>query len=287
MLAGTGFLFRTIGSVKKMQTWRYLPYSVFRGSENMAIDEAIMSAMKENHNAQPVLRFYGWEPATLSLGYAQSYAKEVDVEACRQANIDVVRRPTGGRAVLHQYELTYSVIVPESEEHVKGTIIQSYLKISEALLKGINAVGVPAEIVAQANSLHPGTAACFDAPSWYELVVAGKKLVGSAQMRRDGILLQHGSIILHFDTDLLFKLLKLPNEEVRQRLTKSLKTKACALDEVWTRPVTIDELEKEICLGFEEIMNIKMIPSVLTREENFMSEKLVEKYCSQEWTMKR
>ncbi|MBP1759614.1 MAG: lipoate-protein ligase, partial [Firmicutes bacterium] len=167
------------------------------------------------------------------------------------------------------------------------TIIQSYLKISEALLKGINAVGVPAEIVAQANSSHMGTAACFDAPSWYELVVAGKKLVGSAQMRREGILLQHGSIIMHFDTDLLFKLLKLPNEEVRQRLSKSFKSKACALDEVWTRSVTIDELERELCQGFEKIMNIKLLPSVLTMEEKLMSEKLVEKYSSPEWTMKR
>ena len=269
-----------------MNTWRCLPYSVHTGAENMAIDEAIMDAMK-NNNSQPVLRFYGWKPATLSLGYAQSYAKEVDGEACRQANIDVVRRPTGGRAVLHQYELTYSVIVPESEKHVKGTVIESYLKISKPLLKGINAVGVPAEIVAQASSGHTGTAACFDAPSWYELVVAGKKLVGSAQMRRDGILLQHGSIILHFDTELLFRLLKLPNEEVRQRLLKSFKAKACAMDEVWTRPVSIGELERELCLGFQEIMGIDLIPSVLTKEERLMTEQLVAKYNSQEWTMKR
>ena len=273
--------------MRKIKIWRYLPYSVHTGSENMAIDEAIMDAMKDNHSAQPVLRFYSWKPATLSLGYAQSYAKEVDEEACRQANIDVVRRPTGGRAVLHQYELTYSLIVPESEEYVKGTIIQSYLKISEALLKGINAVGVPAEIVAQVNYSHSGTAACFDAPSWYELVVDGKKLVGSAQMRSNGILLQHGSIILHFDTELLFRLLKLPNEEVRQRLLRDFKTKACAIDEVWTRPVTIDELERELCLGFEEIMSIKLVPSVLTMEEKLMTEQLVKKYSSQEWTMKR
>lgn len=270
-----------------MKTWRYLPYSVFTGAENMAIDEAIMEIMKETENSEPVLRFYGWQPAALSLGYAQSYAKEVDAEACLQANIDVVRRPTGGRAVLHQYELTYSVIVPESEEHVKGTIIESYLTISQALLKGLNAVGVPAEIVAQANSLHPGTAACFDAPSWYELVVGGKKLVGSAQMRRDGILLQHGSIILHFDSELLFKLLKLPNKEVRRRLLKNFKAKACALDEVWTRPVTIDELEGEICIGFKEIMGIDLVRSVLTEKENLRAEQLVGKYNSQEWTMKR
>ncbi len=270
-----------------MKTWRCLPYSEHTGAENMAIDQALMEVMAEGTDPRPILRFYGWNPAALSLGYAQSYAKEVDIEACRQANIDVVRRPTGGRAVLHQYELTYSVIVPESEEHVKGTIIESYVKISEALLKGLNAVGVPAEIVAQANTKHMGTAACFDAPSWYELVVNGKKLVGSAQMRKDGILLQHGSIILHFDAELLFGLLKIPNEEVRLRLLTSFKAKACALDEVWKRPVTLDELEREICFGFEDTMDIKLIPSELTKEEQLMAAQLVGKYNSQEWTTKR
>lgn len=253
----------------------------------MAIDEALMEGMVKSANPQPVLRFYGWNPATLSLGYAQSYLKEVDVDACRESNIDVVRRPTGGRAVLHQYELTYSVIAPETEEHVKGSIIESYLKLSEPLLRGLQAVGVPAEMAVKAHSSQTGTAACFDAPSWYELVVAGKKLVGSAQTRRNGILLQHGSIILHFDVELLFRLLKTPNKEVRQRLLTGFKAKACALDEVWSYPVTHDELERGICTGFRETMHIDLLPSTLTREENLMAVQLVDKYNSEEWTMRR
>ena len=271
---------------KALKTWRYLPYSVHSGPENMAIDEALLQVMAGNSDPQPVLRFYGWEPATLSLGYAQSYFKEVNEEECRCSNIEIVRRPTGGRAVLHQYELTYSVIAPESDENVNGTVLESYLKISQALLKGFQTVGIPAEIVSQAIG-HMGSAACFDAPSWYELVVDGRKLVGSAQVRKEGILLQHGSIILHFDAELLFRLLKVPNEAMRQRLLSTFKRRACALDEVATRPVTRAELEQAICSGFEETMGIKLIPSSLTEEERLVAGKLLAKYRSPEWTMKR
>ena len=270
-----------------MTTWRYLPYAVYSGAENMAIDEALLLTMAQDLNPQPVLRFYGWSPATLSLGYAQSYHKEVDEEACLAEGIDVIRRPTGGRAVLHQYELTYSVIAPEHDPHVSGTVTESYLRISQALLTGLKAVGVPAEMVACGGLNEASSSACFDAPSWYELVVDGRKLVGSAQVRKEGMLLQHGSILLHFDADLLFRLLKFPNEEIRQRLLTGFKTKACALDEVWTHPIEREELEQEICSGFCEIMGIKLIRSQLTEQEKALEEEVLLKYQSAEWTKKR
>jgi len=270
-----------------MTTWRYLPYAVYSGAENMAIDEALLLTMAQALNPQPVLRFYGWSPATLSLGYAQSYHKEVDEKACLAEGIDVIRRPTGGRAVLHQYELTYSVIAPEHDPHVSGTVTKSYLRISQALLTGLKAVGVPAEMVACGGLNEASSSACFDAPSWYELVVDGRKLVGSAQVRKEGMLLQHGSILLHFDADLLFRLLKFPNEEIRQRLLTGFKTKACALDEVWTHPIEREALEQEICSGFCEIMGIKLIRSQLTEEEKALVEEVLLKYQSAEWTKKR
>lgn len=269
-----------------MKSWRYLPYAVYTGAENMAIDEAILLSLNKEHPL-PTLRFYGWNPATLSLGYAQSYAKEVEVEACRAAGLDVVRRPTGGRAVLHQYELTYSVIAPETEEKVAGTVIESYLKISQALLAGFQALGIPAEMVAHANMKEQSSAACFDAPSWYELVVDGRKLVGSAQVRKDGILLQHGSIILHFDADLLFRVLKFPSEEARRRLLQSFRRKACALDEVWPRPVSIEALEISICRGFEQVMGLKLVEGTLSQEEESLLPELTAKYRSEAWTQKR
>jgi len=270
-----------------MTTWRYLPYAVYTGAENMAVDEALLMTMAKTLDPQPVIRFYGWSPATLSLGYAQSYHKEVDEEACLGEGIDVIRRPTGGRAVLHQYELTYSVIAPEHDPHVAGTVTESYLKISQALLKGLKALGVPAEMVACGGLNEASSSACFDAPSWYELVVEGRKLVGSAQVRKEGMLLQHGSILLHFDADLLFRLLKFPNEEIRQRLLKGFKTKACALDEVWTHPIDRAELEHEICLGFCDIMGIDLISSQLTEPEKALKEDVHRKYQSEEWTKKR
>jgi len=270
-----------------MTTWRYLPYAVFSGAENMAVDEALLLTMAHTVDPQPVLRFYGWSPATLSLGYAQSYYKEVDEEACRAEGIDVIRRPTGGRAVLHQYELTYSVIAPEHDPHVSGTVTESYLRISQALLTGLKALGVPAEMVASGGLNEATSSACFDAPSWYELVVDGRKLVGSAQVRKEGMLLQHGSILLHFDADLLFRLLKFPNEEIRQRLLTGFKTKACALDEVWTHPIDRVELEQEICSGFCNIMGIELIDSQLTEQEKALEEEILVKYQSEGWTKKR
>lgn len=268
-------------------TWRYLPYAVYSGAENMAIDEALLRTMAQTPDPQPVLRFYGWSPATLSLGYAQSYHKEVNEEACLAAGIDIIRRATGGRAVLHQYELTYSVIAPERDPHVSGTVIQSYLRISQALLKGLKALGVRAEMVACGGLNEASSSACFDAPSWYELVVDGRKLVGSAQVRKEGMLLQHGSILLHFDADLLFRLLKFPNEGVRQRLLTGFMAKACALDEVWTHPIEREQLERELCSGFCDVMDIDLIRSQLTEREKDLLEDLLLKYHSEVWTKKR
>lgn len=270
-----------------MTTWRYLPYNVFSGAENMAIDEALLLTMASMVNPQPLLRFYGWKPATLSLGYAQSYHREVDEEACQLEGIDIVRRPTGGRAVLHQYELTYSLIAPEHDPNVSGTVVQSYLKISQALSMGLQNLGVPAEMVASGGTGGATSSACFDAPSWYELVVGGRKLVGSAQMRKEGMLLQHGSILLHMDSDLLFRLLKFSSEEIRQRLLTGFKAKACALDEVWTRPIAREELEREICAGFCAIMGIDFLQSQLTDLEQTMMEEVLSKYQSEAWTKKR
>jgi len=268
-------------------TWRYLPYTVYSGAENMAIDEALLLTMAQTPDPQPVLRFYGWSPATLSLGYAQSYHKEVNEEDCLAEGIEIIRRPTGGRAVLHQYELTYSVIAPERDPHVSGTVIESYLRISQALLQGLNALGVPAEMVACGAPKEASSSACFDAPSWYELVVDGRKLVGSAQVRKEGMLLQHGSILLHFDADLLFRLLKFPNEEIRQKLLTGFMAKACALDEVWTHPIEREQLERELCSAFCDVMKIDLISSQLTEQELDLVGVVLLKYQAEEWTKKR
>ena len=269
-----------------MTTWRYFPYTVQSGAENMAIDEGILRSMAHTVDPQPVLRFYGWNPATLSIGYTQSFHKEVDEAACKVEGIDIVRRPTGGRAVLHEYELTYSVIAPESNPNVVGTVIQSYLKISQALLKGFQTLGIDADMVASGGKPQERSAMCFDAPSWYELAVDGRKLVGSAQVRKEGVLLQHGSILLHFDAERLFRLLKFSSEEGRQRLLTGFKAKACALDEVWTKPIEREVLEREVCFGFRDIMEMELLRSQLTAQEKSLMKEALDKYRSEAWTKK-
>lgn len=269
-----------------MSMWRYLPFELHSGAENMATDEAMLLTLAKHPASPPILRFYGWNPPTLSLGYAQRFAKEVEVTACRENGIEIVRRPTGGRAILHQYELTYSVVAPEEDEHVLGTIMESYLKISKALLHGFRDLGIAAEMAEGALD-SAASAACFDAPSWYELVVGGRKLVGSAQVRKDGVLLQHGSIILHFDTELLFKVLKFSSEEVRAQQRQAFQAKACALDEVAPRPITRAELERSLCQGFEAVMGIELARSELSPEEKTLAAELQLKYQAEEWTGKR
>lgn len=269
-----------------MRTWRYLPYEVHSGAVNMGVDEAILQAMAQNEQKLPTLRFYGWHPAALSLGYAQSYFKEVNEEVISKRGLDVIRRPTGGRAILHQYELTYSVIAPEADENVAGTIIESYLKISQALLEGFKDLGIPVAM-AKGEMRDGDSAACFDSPSWYELVVEGRKLVGSAQLRKDGVLLQHGSIIFHFDVPLLFSVLKFPSEQVREKFRLSFMKKACALDEVWNRPFQMAELEQAICDGFRQVTKMNLVSGYLTEKEKQLSVDLITKYSSQKWTQMR
>lgn len=147
--------------------------------------------------APPTLRLYSWAPPALSLGRFQKTGEVVDVEACRRLGIDIVRRPTGGRAVLHDRELTYSLAIPDRRSLVPAGVVPAYRFISGALLDAFARLGVEAQLSSeksQGAGLAPGS--CFDSPSAYELHVRGKKVVGSAQMRREGVLLQHGSILL-------------------------------------------------------------------------------------------
>src|SRR5512137_2566024 len=153
-----------------LTTWRLLNSHHLNGATNMAIDEAISRAVQANL-VPPTLRFFGWQPACLSLGQAQP-GGDVDRVACRAAGVDIVRRPTGGRAILHTDELTYSVTAPEAEPRVAGGIVESYRRLSEGLLEGLRLLGVPGieahhpEAERQRTSENP---VCFQVPSTYEI----------------------------------------------------------------------------------------------------------------------
>ena len=158
----------------------------------------------------PTLRLYRWNPPAVSLGYFQDENEVVDMKACRDAGIDVVRRPTGGRAVLHDQELTYSIIVPEVHPFInKGGVIDAYRSISRGIVTAFNLLDIVAVLTPEEHNragLAPGS--CFDSSTAYEIQVDGKKVVGSAQLRRDGIVLQHGSILFRLPHDVYKKVLK-------------------------------------------------------------------------------
>ncbi|HXM53387.1 MAG TPA: lipoate--protein ligase family protein [Candidatus Binatus sp.] len=189
--------------------WRLLVDAPAGGAWNMAVDEVLLDGVAAGA-AAPTLRFYGWSPACLSLGYFQPF-DVVDLEGCRALGVDVVRRPTGGRAILHDCELTYSVALPASVLGHDSGVLPSYYRLSLALQDGLRRLGVPATLAPQSAASGPPEhgPVCFDRPSAHEILLHGRKLVGSAQMRRGGGLLQHGSILIEPRIDKLTACLRL------------------------------------------------------------------------------
>lgn len=275
------------------KTWRLLWTGYRSAAENMAVDEAILIAHSEG-KAPPTIRFYGWNPPTLSIGYFQRVEKEVDLERLRKRGLDFVRRPTGGRAVLHDQELTYSIIVSESYPRMPRSVTQSYRVISNGLLEGFRQLGLQAEMVSLADEAEKeryssmGSAACFDSPSWYELVVEGRKVAGSAQTRQRGVILQHGSILLDLDAELLFDVLRFPSDRVKERMKDVFLKKAVAINQLREIPVTMEEALEAFTRGFEKGMEIQLSPGELSAYEKTLVRQLVEtRYSRDEWNLKR
>jgi lipoate-protein ligase A len=248
----------------------------------MAIDEAIMLAVAAGKVA-PTLRFYGWRPPCVSIGYAQALDQEVDLDACRQHGYTFVRRPTGGRAVLHIDELTYSVIAPLGEPRVAGDILTSYRRLSRGLMAGLATLGcrVVQADVASAR-LEGGSAACFDVPSAYEILASGRKLVGSAQARRRRVVLQHGALPLTGDVSRICDVLVLPNS-VREALRGELRAKATTLEETLGREVGFQTCVDALRAGFTEALNLELVPGELIPDERVAVELLREKHLRREW----
>ncbi|MDA5107033.1 biotin/lipoate A/B protein ligase family protein [Brevibacillus thermoruber] len=276
-----------------MEQWRFIVTEAMPPAMNMAVDEAILQLHSEG-KVPPTVRFYTWNPATLSIGYFQKAAKEINLEALRERGLGFVRRPTGGRAVLHDQELTYSVVVSESHPKMPSSVTEAYKVISMGLLHGFQRLGLHAEMVSLATEEEkekyssPGSSACFDSPSWYELVVEGKKVAGSAQTRQKGVILQHGSILLEMDVELLFSLLNFPSERVKQRMMESFRQKAVTINEVSPRPIGLQEAVEAFRNGFASGLEVELVPGELTPEETALAEELVRtRYAADEWNFRR
>ncbi|AYB38908.1 lipoate--protein ligase family protein [Brevibacillus laterosporus] len=277
----------------EMEKWRYLVTPPMSPEMNMAIDEAILTLHSQG-KVPPTVRFYTWNPATLSIGYFQKMEKEIKIDEVKRLGLGLVRRPTGGRAVLHDAELTYSVIVSEDHPQMPKSVTEAYKVISMGLLHGFQKLGLQAEMVSLASEEEkakynsPGSSACFDSPSWYELVVEGKKVAGSAQTRQKGVILQHGSILLDMDVDLLFSLLTFPSERVKERMIKSFKQKAVTINEVSSKPISLEEAIEAFYQGFAEGLGIELVPMELTDEEQQLANELAEtRYSTDEWNFRR
>jgi lipoate-protein ligase A len=255
------------------------------GPWNMALDEAILEACGR-HEVPPTLRFFAWEPPCLSLGYAQS-VKVVDEDRLRMNGWDLVRRATGGGAILHADELTYSVIGPADEPHLKGDILTSYQRLSSAILLALKNLGLPAESHALTKSSHnsPRDPVCFELPSNYEIIVSGKKLVGSAQARKKDAVLQHGTLPLHGDLTRITQALVYPDEESRKNAGRRLLSRATTVETVLGKNVDWELAAAAFAYAFGEVLDLELTPAELTRQERDRVEELIqEKFANEGWT---
>lgn len=254
---------------------------------NMAIDE-VMARFVGEGLSDPILRLYGWNPATLSLGYFQKTDKEVDETGLHSWNIGMVRRFTGGRAVLHDDEVTYSIALPSSSPFFKSNVIDSYRVLSIGLCKALELLGL--EPTLQKSKIEPDehtSAACFDAPSLYELTLGGKKVVGSAQKRFTHSLLQHGSIPITMNIEKLFDTLKFDSDEKKNKLKQIFSRKASWLNAHRQRPILRTELCAALVKGLEEAMQVTFITKPLTDDELQQASALASsKFSTTEWNRK-
>jgi lipoate-protein ligase A len=256
--------------------WRLLRDGAHKGARNMAIDEALLHVHAHAKNSAPVLRFYGWNPACLSLGRFQRVAEVPSLNnEYSGAPFDWVRRPTGGRAVWHQHEITYCVVLreellPQNAQSVVG----AYEWLSGAFVGGLCALGVNAELAPLANASTGAGATrapnCFENATRADFVANGKKIIGAAQMRRDGVVLQHGSILLSID-------------EIAWRAAGGAMKSAVALRDLGVQAAP-DKVIDALCASFETSLGVHFHDAVLRDDEAaFASTREDEKYRTRAW----
>jgi lipoate-protein ligase A len=268
----------------KPNLWRLLLTPEAPGAWNMAVDEAILEAAT-HREVLPTLRLYAWNPPCLSLGYAQPIS-DVDESRLEEFGWDLVRRPTGGRAILHTDELTYSVCGPEDEPVLSGDILSSYKRLSSAILAAIEQIGISVQALPQeknANSKSPEPV-CFEVPSNYEITADGKKLVGSAQARRQGGVLQHGTLPLYGDLTRIVQVLSFPSQTSREQAAERLLSRAATLHTALGEIVSWKQAADSFIQAFQNTLDLELAPGQLTEDERTRAEQLVDKkYGNPAW----
>lgn len=256
--------------------WRLIQDEPRDACANMAIDEAIFIAF-EKGLVPKTIRLYGWKPPAISIGYFQKTSKLFQQKRLKEISLDLVRRPTGGRAVFHEEELTYS-IVSGLDTFSESGIVESYRIISHALIKGLKNLGVSAEISSQRKRRRGSdmvSASCFSSPSLYEVLVQGKKVIGSAQKRSKKGLLQQGSILLNLD------------REKWATIFSSADNTMISLQEILNRKISSQEVSEAFIMAISDSMGA-LFHGELTPFEKKISDRLKkEKYLTKEWNFQR
>jgi len=267
-----------------VDTWRFISYRTLGGFENMALDEALFR-MTHNRGKRPTLRLFGWECPTLTIGHFQDPKREVNREFCESHGISVVRRPTGGKAVYHSTDLTYSISACQGPPF-SADILTTYEVISKCLVRGLEKVGIKAGVVEEGRrNLRAGVqgGSCFATPFRNELLVRGAKICGSAQLRSHGRFLQHGSILMDFDPVITARITVGPGGDMVQWV-RLLSESVTSVNREVPMALDAEALAPFICEGFEEALGIRLESDEPTpREEAEKNRLLNEKYRNPRW----
>jgi len=270
-----------------MNLWRLIIHPPYHGAWNMAVDETILESVSSKTQF-PTLRLYDWFPFTLSIGHAQP-AADVNIAALRDRKWTLVRRPTGGRAILHADELTYSVCAPVDDPTISGSVLESYQKISNALLLSLKFIGINADSKQKKSSdlNFSHDPVCFQFPSDYEITYQEKKLIGSAQARKKNGVLQHGAIPLSGDISRVIDVLNFSNEISMLNSKDRLLNRATTIKETLGREISWFELASAISEGFSQKLEIRFVKSRLSKQELSRAMQIYrEKYANDAWTMR-
>jgi len=267
-----------------MKPWRFISSPAGRGAWNMAVDEAVLEHSTRGESL-PTLRLYAWDPACLSLGHSQAFA-DVDRARLAKHGWELVRRATGGRAILHTDELTYSVIGTSEEPLLNGGVLESYNRIAQALLFAVKKLGLAVEMKeGKNNETTAPNPVCFEVPSTYEITVEGRKLIGSAQARKKDGVLQHGSLPLTGDLTRICQALVFENEAARANAAQRLLKRATTVESALGHAVTWEIAAEAFIQAFESQLGLCLEKGELSESELGRAEELVrEKYDHPSWT---
>ena len=262
-------------------TWRLLETGNNSAAMNMAIDETLMLRQKED--ALPTLRFYGWTHPSFSFGYFQKIAEEVDVPRCREQEIGLVRRPTGGGIVIHGWDLTYTVAIPLDNPLVPKNTLESYRIIHECIIEGLQRLGIKAEHFSENATVNKNLRSiCLTNPTKYDVLINNKKVAGAAQRRKRGVLLHQGYIALDMPQDYMTDLVSTQND-----LSQFVIATSTAINTVSQHPLDRTKLVYAITSGFERLLNVSLMSEGLSPMEIDTANQLVEtKYGTDQWNFK-